>query len=70
MVITGFFMLCISPFCLVFIMAGMSKLTSLSSFFATYSLALVNSCIQPFIFVYLNSPLREDIVSRIFNRKT
>ena len=45
-------------------------LPSLTSFFATYSLALVNSCIQPFIFVFLNTPLREDIVSRIFNRKT
>ena len=68
--ITAFFMTCISPFCVVFILAGVSELNSSASFFATYSLALVNSCIQPFIFVYLNTQLRSAIVGWISNRKT
>ena len=70
MAITAFFMICISPFCVVFIVAGTSQLTSEVSFFATYSLALVNSCIQPFIFVYLNTQLKTAIASSISKCKT
>ena len=68
--ITAFFMTCISPFCVVFILAGVSELNSSGSFFVTYSLALVNSCIQPFIFVFLNTQLRTAIVGWISNCKT
>ena len=68
--ITAFFMICISPFCVVFMVAGVSELSSSASFFATYSLALVNSCIQPFIFVYLNTQLKSAIVSWISKCKT
>ena len=67
---TAFFMVCISPFCVVFIVAGITELTSFVSFFATYSLALVNSCIQPFIFVYLNTQLKTAIASSISKCKT
>ena len=68
--ITAFFMTCISPFCVVFTVAGVSEVTSSGSLMATYSLALVNSCIQPFIFVYLNTQLRSAIFGWISNRKT
>jgi len=68
--ITAFFMICISPFCVVFMVAGVSELNSSGSFFATYSLALVNSCIQPFIFVYLNTQLKSAIASWISKCKT
>jgi len=67
---TAFFMVCISPFCVVFIVAGITELTSFVSFFATYSLALVNSCIQPFIFVYLNGQLKTAIVDWVSKCKT
>ena len=68
--ISAFFMICISPFCVVFIVAGISELNSFASFFATYSLALVNSCIQPFIFVYLNTQLNTAIVNWVSKFKT
>ena len=68
--ISAFFMICISPFCVVFIVAGISELNSFVSFFATYSLALVNSCIQPFIFVYLNTQLKTAIVNWVSKFKT
>jgi len=70
MCVTGFFLICASPFCIVFFMEGfhLQKDNRLQKM--TMPLVLVNSVIQPFLYILINSQLRGRLFRLVCRKKT
>merc|ERR1711974_584214 len=69
MCITGFFLICTSPFCIVFFMEGIHILKDNRLQKMTMPLVLVNSVIQPFLYVFVNSQLRGRLFRLVCRQK-
>jgi len=67
--ITAFFLVCVTPFCLVFIGSGFFPMQSYELFLNTFAISLVNSLIQPFLYLGINGNLGKALVEKISCRK-
>lgn len=68
-IVTAFFLVCVSPFCVVFFKASFDppKGNKLNSH--TLPFLLLNSMIQPYLYVTINTNLRKKILQLICRRK-
>jgi len=69
MFVTGFFLLCASPFCISFFVLGFYPPKDNTLQRMTMPLLLMNSMIQPFLYVYINNQLREQLIRLIWRKQ-
>lgn len=63
--ITAFFLVCVIPFCLVYIGSGFFQIQSTELILSTFSISLVNSLIQPFLYLGINENLGKAVFKKI-----
>ena len=63
-VITAFFLVCVAPFCITFVVTSLSEniQAMANAYYATYALALLNSALQPLLICSICRPVRLEVV--------
>ena len=66
-VITAFFVVCVSPFSVAFLVTGLaeSRLEMGSMYFGTQALALLNSALQPLLVCSMSGSIRKELIKLV-----
>ena len=66
-VITAFFVVCVSPFSVAFLVTGLAefRLEMGSMYFGTQALALLNSSLQPLLVCSMSGSIRKELIKLV-----